>query len=238
MALTVQPLYVLAAGSERAREQLDVVTNNLANVNTPGFKRVLMEEFSQHIPKNRGDSYNLLIFPRFKRTDVVLEQGALRETGNPLDVALKGRGFFAVKTKAGEVYTRNGHFFVGADGTLVDANGNPVLDISDREIVLSGKSKVTITEDGVVYDGDKKVGVLKIVDFSSVKPLGNSYYAGNGQPMATDAAVFQGYLEDSNVNPVKEMVNLIEAQRRFEIYGNLIRGLDQLNLKSNEIGRV
>ena len=238
MALTVQPLYVLAAGSERAREQLDVVTNNLANVNTPGFKRVLMEEFSQHIPKNRGDSYNLLIFPRFKRTDVVLEQGALRETGNPLDVALKGRGFFAVKTKAGEVYTRNGHFFVGADGTLVDANGNPVLDISDREIVLSGKSKVTITEDGVVYDGDKKVGVLKIVDFSSVKPLGNSYYAGNGQPMATDAAVLQGYLEDSNVNPVKEMVNLIEAQRRFEIYGNLIRGLDQLNLKSNEIGRV
>jgi len=238
MALTVQPLYVLAAGSERAREQLDVVTNNLANVNTPGFKRVLMEEFSQHIPKNRGDSYNLLIFPRFKRTDVVLEQGALRETGNPLDVALKGRGFFAVKTKAGEVFTRNGHFFVGADGTLVDANGNPVLDISDREIVLSGKSKVTITEDGVVYDGDKKVGVLKIVDFSSVKPLGNSYYAGNGQPMATDAAVLQGYLEDSNVNPVKEMVNLIEAQRRFEIYGNLIRGLDQLNLKSNEIGRV
>ena len=238
MALTVQPLYVLAAGSERAKEQLDIVTNNIANVNTPGFKRILMEEFSQHIPKNRGDSYNLLIFPRFKQTDVVLEQGALRKTGNPLDVALKGRGFFAVKTKAGEVYTRNGHFFIGSDGKLVDANGNPVLDISDREIVLSGESKVTITEDGVVYDGDRKVGVLKIVDFSSVKPLGNSYYAGNGQPMATDAAVLQGYLEDSNVNPVKEMVGLIEAQRRFEIYGNLIRGLDQLNLKSNEIGKV
>ncbi len=238
MALTVQPLYVLASGSERAKEQLDIVTNNIANVNTPGFKRILMEEFSQHIPRNRGDSYNLLIFPRFKRTDVVLEQGALRKTGNPLDVALKGRGFFAVKTKAGEVYTRNGHFFIGPDGTLVDANGNPVLDISDREIVLRGESKVTITEDGVVYDGDRKVGVLKIVDFSSVKPLGNSYYAGNGQPMATDAAVLQGYLEDSNVNPVKEMVRLIEAQRRFEIYGNLIRGLDQLNLKSNEIGKV
>ncbi len=238
MALTVQPLYVLAAGSERAKEQLDIVTNNIANVNTPGFKRILMEEFSQHIPRNRGDSYNLLIFPRFKRTDVVLEQGALRKTGNPLDVALKGRGFFAVKTKAGEVYTRNGHFFIGSDGKLVDANGNPVLDISGREIVLSGESKVTITEDGVVYDGDRKVGVLKIVDFSSVKPLGNSYYAGNGQPMATDAAVLQGYLEDSNVNPVKEMVRLIEAQRRFEIYGNLIRGLDQLNLKSNEIGKV
>ncbi len=238
MALTVQPLYVLAAGSERAKEQLNIVTNNIANLNTPGFKRILMEEFSQHIPKNRGDSYNLLIFPRFKQTDVVLEQGALRKTGNPLDVALKGRGFFAVKTKAGEVYTRNGHFFIGSDGKLVDANGNPVLDISDREIVLSGESKVTITEDGVVYDGDRKVGVLKIVDFSSVKPLGNSYYAGNGQPMATDAAVLQGYLEDSNVNPVKEMVGLIEAQRRFEIYGNLIRGLDQLNLKSNEIGKV
>jgi len=238
MALTVQPLYILAAGGERAKEQLDIVTNNIANVNTPGFKRVLMEEFSQHIPKNRGDSYNLLIFPRFKQTDVVLEQGALKKTGNPLDVALKGRGFFAVKTKAGEVYTRNGHFFIDADGKLVDANGNPVLDISDREIVLNSESNVTITEDGVVYEGNKKVAVLKIVDFSSVKPLGNSYYAGNGQPIATDAAVLQGYLEESNVNPVKEMVKLIEAQRRFEIYGNLIRGLDQMNLRSNEIGKV
>jgi len=238
MALTVQPLYILAAGGERAKEQLDIVTNNIANVNTPGFKRVLMEEFSQHIPKNRGDSYNLLIFPRFKQTDVVLEQGALKKTGNPLDVALKGRGFFAVKTKAGEVYTRNGHFFIDADGKLVDANGNPVLDISDREIVLNSESNVTITEDGVVYEGNRKVAVLKIVDFSSVKPLGNSYYAGNGQPIATDAAVLQGYLEESNVNPVKEMVKLIEAQRRFEIYGNLIRGLDQMNLRSNEIGKV
>lgn len=238
MALTVQPLYVLAAGGERAKEQLDVVANNIANVNTPGFKKILMEEFSQHIPKNGGDSYNLLVFPRFKQTDVVLSQGALKRTGNPLDVALKGRGFFAVKTKGGELYTRNGHFFLDSNGRLVDANGNPVLDISDREIVLSGESGVTITEDGVVYDGEKKVGVLKIVDFPSVKPLGNSYYQGVGQPEATDAAVLQGFLEESNVNPVKEMVNLIEAQRRFEIYGHLVRSLDQMNLKSNEIGRV
>ena len=238
MALTVQPLYVLAAGGERAKEQLDVITNNIANVNTPGFKKILMEEFSQHIPKNRGDSYNLLIFPRFKQTDVVLSQGALRRTGNPLDVALKGRGFFAVKTKAGEVYTRNGHFFLDSGGRLVDQNGNPVLDISGREIVLTSETGITITEDGVVYDGDKKAGVLKIVDFQSVKPLGNSYYRGVGQPAATDAAVLQGYLEDSNVNPVKEMVKLIEAQRRFEIYGNLIRSLDQMNLRSNEIGKV
>jgi len=238
MALTVQPLYVLAAGGERAKEELNTVTNNIANINTPGFKRVLMEEFSQHVPENRGDSYNLLIFPRFKQTDVVLEQGALRKTGNPLDVALKGRGFFAVKTEAGEVYTRNGHFFIGPGGRLVDANGNPVLDISGREILLNDESEITITEDGEVYEGDRKAGVLKILDFSSVKPLGNSYYRGVGRPMATDAAVLQGYLEDSNVNPIKEMVKLIEAQRRFEMYGNLIRGLDQLNLKSNEIGKV
>ena len=238
MALTVQPLYVLAAGGERAKEQLDIITNNIANVDTPGFKRIMMEEFSQHIPNNRGDSYNLLVFPRFKQTDVILTQGSLRKTGNPLDVALKGSGFFAVRTRAGEVYTRNGHFFLDSNGRLVDQNGNPVLDISGREIVLTSETGVTITEDGVVYDGDRKAGVLKIVDFASVKPLGNSYYQGFGQPQATDAAVLQGYLEDSNVNPVKEMVELIEAQRRFEIYGNLIRSLDQMNLRSNEIGKV
>ncbi len=238
MALTVQPLYVLASGGERALEDLDVITNNLANLNTPGFKRLLLEEMSQHIPENRGDANNLFIFPRFKSTPVVLSQGPLRKTGAPLDLALKGRGFFAVRAKSGELYTRNGHFFIDSLGRLVDSKGNPVLDISGNEIVFQGKGKVVITQDGVVYEGSQQVGILKIVDFNSVVPVGDSYYKGVGSPMPTDAAVLQGYLEGSNVNPVKEMVKLIEAQRVFEIYGNLMRSLDSLNLKSNEIGKV
>ena len=238
MALSFQSLYVLASGGERALEQLDVTANNVANVNTPGFKRIFEEEMSQHIPQNKGDAYNLLIFPRFKATHVILSQGPLKKTGNPLDFALKGEGFFAIKTKSGEVYTRNGHFFVSPDGTLVDANGNPVLSIEDTPIVLDPNKKVTVTEDGIVYQGKQKVAVLKVVNFQSVTPLGNSYYVGQGTSQATDAAVLQGYLESSNVDPVKEMVNLINAQRRFEMYGNLIRGLDRINEKSNEIGRV
>ena len=238
MALTLQTLYVLAAGGERAMEQLDVTANNIANVNTPGFKRILEEEMSQHIPNNRGDAYNLLVFPRFKATHVILEQGVLKKTGNPLDFAIKGEGFFAVRTKAGELYTRNGHFFVDADGRLVDSKGNPVLDIADGEIFLDGTKPVTITKDGVIYQGDVKIAVLKIVAFDSVSPVGNSYYKGNGKPQPTEAEVLQGYLEMSNVDPLKEMVELINAQRRFEMYGNLIRGLDQLNQRSNEIGKV
>ncbi|WP_457678204.1 flagellar hook-basal body protein [Thermovibrio sp.] len=238
MALTVQPLYVLASGAERASEQLDVTTNNISNANTPGFKRLLMEEMSQHLPQNGSDAYNLFIFPRFKASPVVLSQGALKKTGSPLDLALEGRGFFAVKTKAGELYTRNGHFFVDSLGRLVDPQGNPVLDISGGEIVFQGNGKITITQDGVVYEGNRQVGILKIVDFNSVKPVGDSYYEGVGAPAATDAKVLQGYLESSNVSPLKEMVNLIEAQRRFEIYGNLIKGLGELNLKSTEIGKV
>ncbi|WP_456342023.1 flagellar hook-basal body protein [Thermovibrio sp.] len=238
MALTVQSLYVLAAGGERASEQLETVTNNVANANTPGFKKLLEEEMSQHIPDNGADAYNLLIFPRFKATHVILSQGPLKKTGARLDLALQGRGFFAVKTKGGELYTRNGHFFVDALGRLVDSKGNPVLDISGGEIVLQGSGKVTITEDGVVYEGNTQVGILKIVDFDSVKPVGDSYYRGLGTPQPTDARVLQGYLEGSNVNLVKEMVNLIEAQRRFEIYGNVIRGLGNMNLKSNEVGKV
>jgi flagellar basal-body rod protein FlgF len=238
MALTVQSLYILASGAERAKEQLDIVSNNVANVDTPGFKKILMEEFSQHIPKNRGDAYNLMVFPRFKRTDVILSQGALRKTGNPLDLALKGSGFFAVKGKSGEIYTRNGHFFVNSDGKLVDQNGNPVLDISGKEIFLTGSEKVTVTSDGEVYEGNRKVGILKIVDYQKVKPLGDSYYQGIGTPMATDAKILQGFLENSNVSPIKEMVELIEAQRRFEIYGNLMRALDYVNVKSTEIGKL
>ncbi|WP_163328094.1 flagellar hook-basal body protein [Desulfurobacterium thermolithotrophum] len=238
MGLTLQALYVLAAGGERAVEQLDTAANNIANINTPGFKKLIEEEMSQHIPDNKGDANNLLIFPRFKATHIVLEQGTLQKTDNPLDLALKGNGFFAVKTKTGELYTRNGHFFLNAEGKLVDSKGNPVLDIADKEILLIKNEPIHITEDGVVYQGNKKVAVLKVVNFQSVKPIGDSYYAGNGTPLPTEAKVLQGFLESSNVDPVKEMVELINAQRRFEIYGNLIRGLDQLNLKSNEIGKV
>ena len=238
MALDTQTLYLLAAGGERAFEQLNATTNNIANLNTPGFKKILLEEMSQHLPQNKGDAYNLLIYPRFKATHPVLTQGALRETGAPLDLALKGRGFFAVKTKGGELYTRNGHFTVDPLGRIVDQNGNPLLDISGREIVLQGRGKVEITKDGVVYEDGVEVGIVKIVDFDSVRPVGDSYYEGVGEPMPTDAQVLQGYLESSNVNPVKEMVNLIEAQRRFEIYGNLIRGLEQLNMSATEIGKV
>jgi len=238
MALTVQPLYILAAGGERASEQLETTTNNIANLNTPGFKKLLLEEMSQHVPTNKGDAYNLFIFPRFKATHIIVEQGALKKTGAPLDLALNGEGFFAVKVKGGELYTRNGHFFVDSLGRLVDSKGNPVLDISGNEIVLEGRGKVTVTKDGVVYEGKNQVGILKVVNFTSVRPLGDSYYQGIGSPMPSEAEVLQGFLESSNVEPVKEMVNLIEAQRRFEIYGNLIRSLESLNMKSNEIGRV
>jgi len=238
MALTVQALYVLAAGGKRAIEQLDVTTNNIANVNTPGFKKIFEEEMSQHIPENKGDANNLLIFPRFKTTHVILEQGSLRKTDNPLDLALKGEGFFTVKVKDKVVYTRNGHFFVDSKGRLVDSKGNPVLDITDKEIVLDPKESVYVSKDGTVYQGNRKVAVLKIVNFNSVKPVGDSYYESSETPQPSVADVLQGYLESSNVDPVKEMVELINAQRRFEMYGTLIRGLDELNTKSNEIGKV
>ncbi len=237
MALVFQASYILAAGGERAIEQLNTVTNNIANVNTPGFKRLIEEEMSQHVP-NGGDAYNLLIFPRFKKTHIVLEQGNLMKTDSPLDLALKGEGFFAVKVGNSEVYTRNGHFFINGDGRLVDSKGNPVLDIGGSEIVLEEGVPITITRDGVLFQRSRKVAVLKIVNFPSVRPLGDSYYAGVGTPSATDATVLQGFLESSNVNPVKEMVELIKTQRRFEMYGNLLKALDRLNLKSNEIARV
>jgi len=238
MSVDVQTVYLLSAGAERALEQLSTTTNNLANLNTPGFKRLVEEEFSQHVPLNGGDAYNALIFPRFKSTHVVLTEGPIRRTGNPLDLALKGQGFFAVKGPRGELYTRNGHFSINGSGVLVDANGNPVLDVSGKEIVVNGNGPVTVTPDGVVYEGGAEVGVLKVVNFDKVKPVGDSYYVGLGSPQATDAEVLQGYLELANVNPVKEMVNLIDAQRRFEIYGNLTRALAQLDLKTNEIGKV
>ncbi|WP_457568519.1 flagellar hook-basal body protein [Desulfurobacterium sp.] len=238
MAVDLQSIYILASGGERAMEQLNVTANNVANVDTPGFKKVFEEEMYQNVPVNRGEAAKLLTFPRFRETVPVLSQGALQKTDSPFDFAISGSGFFTVLTKAGVLLTRNGHFHLDKNGFLVDANGNRVLDDAGNPILLDGTMPFTVTKDGKIFQAGVQVAVLGIENYDSVKPVGEGYYTGTGRRKKPECTVLTGYLESSNVNPVEEMVNLIEAQRRFDIYGNLIRGLDRINIKSVEIGKV
>jgi len=243
MALNFQPIYVLASGGERALEKLDVATNNLANVNTPGFKKLLLREMSQYIPENKGDTSHLFVFPRFNDTPVIVTQGNLIKTDAPFDLAIFGEGFFGVQTPNGIKYTRNGHFLRNNEGFLVDSNGNYLLDDQGKRIQITDiRSKITFLEDGSIYAGDQPLGKLMIRNFSAVRPDSESYYIPdqqkNAQEIPANFSIKQGYLEQSNVKGIEAMIELINAQRRFEIYGNLMRSLDQMEQKSNEIGRA
>lgn len=238
MAINFQPIYVLASGGERALEQLDTVTNNLANVNTPGFKKLLLKEMSQYIPENKGNKKHLFVFPRFESTPVVLSQGALQHTGNPLDLAIFGSGFFTIETPQGVMLTRNGHFFLNNEGFIVDANGNYLLNTDNKRIKLESSSGITIIPDGSIFQNNRKVAQIEIKNFESVRHIGHSYYQGEGQEIPAEASIKQGYLEQSNTNGIEAMIELINAQRRFEIYGNLMRSLDAMEQKSNEIGKA
>ncbi len=238
MAINFQPIYVLATGGKRAIEELDITTNNIANVDTPGFKKLLLREMSQYIPQNKGDTKDLFVFPRFSASPVILEQGELKETGEPLDLAIQGDGFFNIQTPNGVVYTRDGHFFLDPEGYIVDARGNYLLDEGGNRIQLENTENLSISKIGEIFQNGELITVIKISNFTDVIPIGGNYYRPNGNEIPAEVVINQGFLEKSNVNPVKEMISLIEAQRRFEMYGTLMRSLDAMEQKANEIGRA
>lgn len=238
MALDMQAIYILGAGSARAMEQLDSATQNIANANTDGFKKLLIKEMSQRLDENRADANHLFVFPRFEKSFVDVTQGALKETNNPLDFAIEGSGFFVVQKGKEKVLTRNGHFHLNQDGVLVDSRGNFVLDEQDKPIELNPKTSIVVTDNGVIYQDNQEVAKLQIKNYSDITPLGATYYKPNGKEMQASFTLHQGFLEGSNINPIMQMSELIIAQRRFEMYSNIIKNLDQLNQKTNEIGKA
>lgn len=237
MAINFQPIYILASGGERALEQLDTTTNNISNVNTYGFKRLLVREMSQKIPENQGPIGDLLVFPRFMDSPTISSQGAIIKTDNPLDFAIEGDGFFTVETNIGRLYTRNGHFLLSPEGFLTTTSGGYVLDENGNRIRLTPSGRVDVTKEGFIYQNGQQIGRLRIVNLQNLRHFGDSYYTGN----EIQAGVFkinQGYLESSNVEIVREMVNMINSHRRFDIYMNLIKSLDMLEGKVNEMGKA
>lgn len=172
------------------------------------------------------------------------EQGQLYPTGNSLDVALRGKGFFCIETPEGERYTRNGEFTKDSQGYLVTGEGYRVLG-ENGYITVEGK-EITIDDKGEVFKDSESIGKLKIVDFDDYKLLRKE---GSGltkveensgmQPQIVSANVQQGFLEGSNVNSVKEMVEMLTVLRSYEANQKIIKMHDELLGKSvNEIARV
>ena len=219
--------------------QMDVVANNVANVNTNGFKadQSLFQEFlktgaheDRFVGKDRAVSYVI-----DSGTYRDFSQGALQSTSNPLDVAIDGSGFLAVQTAAGERYTRDGSLHINSQGQLVTVTGDPVLGTGGPIVLQPTDHDVSISPDGTVtvLDGlartDSIRGKLRLVSFADAQQLlkegSNLYSAGNAGAAQPDtrSTVKQGFIEKSNVNSVAEMSTLIEVNRAYSQIATLLQ---------------
>lgn len=274
----IRGLYTAASGMIMEQTRNDTIANNLANVNTAGYKKdvAVFQTFPEMLISRLGDvdkqpieveGAETLQKPPVigtlgtgVRVDGIYQihkEGPLRETGAPLDLALGGDGFFVIETPRGERYTRNGTFSLDSDGYLVTSEGRRVLGqggaIQLQPPGAAGEGKVQVDAAGRVTVDGTLVDTLRVVEFADRRALtkeGDSLFAaGTVQGVAGNAAptlltgdrlkVMQGYQEQSNVNSVSEMVEMITAMRSYEASQKAVQSEDHLLDKAvNEVGRV
>jgi flagellar basal-body rod protein FlgG len=251
-----QGLWVAKTGLDAQQTRMAVVSNNLANVNTTGFKqgRAVFEDLLyQNVRQSGGQSSQDTMLPtgmnlgtgvRVVATEKLFTQGSVLQTENAMDVAINGRGFFQIQKPDGEpAYTRDGNFQIDDQGQLVTSSGyivQPGITIPD------GAESITIGRDGVVsvklpgQSSPSQVGTLEVTDFVNpvgLQPVGENLYietaasgsANTGTPGLNGlGSLIQGALEGSNVNVVSELVNMIETQRAYEMNSKAISTNDQM----------
>ncbi len=246
----IRGIYTSASGMIAESLRNDTIANNLANANTAGYKQdiAVTKDFNTMLIRRINDGEEQPVIGSLG-TGVITDQnvtqyaaGKMLHTGNELDVALDGKGFFVVKTPQGLRYTRNGTFTRSAQGELVNSSGYPVMGQGGTVQLPDGR--ISIGEDGTIQVDDSQVDRLLLVDFTGYSNLvkqGDSLFAAPataGNAIVT-GRVRQGFIEQSNVNVVTEMINLIAGYRAYEVNAKAIQAHDQLLDKAvNEVGRV
>jgi len=246
-------IYTAASGMVAESMRTDVIANNLANVNTNGYKKDLAvnKSFSELLlSKIEGKEANEQIGGVGSGVFVdkvipTFTPGIYKDTGNTLDLAIEGDGFFVLETPQGQRYTRDGAFYPDQEGYLANADGHRVLgEGGPINIGTANLKSVIINSNGEVYANNALVGKLRLADFADRNNLqkeGHSLWlADNGaEVVETQAVVRQGTLEGSNVNAVAEMVNLITATRAYEVSQKMIQTQDaSLDKAVNDVGRI
>ena len=205
------------------RRSMSVIANNLANMNTTGFKGEKMM-FVEHLVRSPGGTKiggDKLAFVRDVATVRDLSEGDFKKTGNPLDLAIHGDGFFVIGTPGGERYTRNGNFQIGNDGQLVTRKGDPVLSDGGAPFFLSpGDSQIDIDSGGTLSTENGELGKISVVSFANRRDMRliaeGLYSSRQGATPVEQPNVSQGMLEGSNVQPIVEMTRMIEVHRSYE----------------------
>ena len=254
-------LYTAYTGMRNEQYRMDIMSNNLANADTTGFKKegstsqayaevmaVKIKDVSENpnTPKRLG---NMSLGVKIGETYTDFSQGSLRDTGNTYDIAIGGSGFFNIEftNKAGETstkYTRDGGFTITKDGYLVTKDGDYVLGENGR-IQLSTTAGTTVFDrSGNIFQDNRLVASLKITDFEDTNYL--THYGetmwdakeGAVEQDAEDAQIYQGYLEMSNASVVKEMVNMITISRQYESNQKMLTTFDESLEKSMTLSKV
>ena len=259
----INSLWISKTGMEAQQTQLDVISHNLANVSTTGFKRsnaVLEDLMYQNLRQVGANSSEQSQLPtglqlglgvRTVATSRSFTQGSMQQTSNQLDVAIKGNGFFQVTQPDGTIgYTRDGSFQVDSQGRLVTSSGLPV---ANGITVPPSATNVSIAADGTVSATlpnsatPQNIGSLALANFvnpAGLEPRGDNLYvetAASGQPNGGTAGtnglgtVMQGFLETSNVNVVQELVSMIQTQRAYEMNSKAIQTSDQMLQKLGQL---
>jgi flagellar basal-body rod protein FlgF len=234
-------IYMATSGAEAQRIRLQILSNNLANINTAGFKedravfRIPDEGLNPDADQEEGAGVSAPYYsdaiPLTTHTDY--SRGPIQRTGNPLDAAIDGEGFFSVQTEQGIRYTRNGAFTINPDGNLSTHDGDPILGeggeiaIDGADVRFDGSGNVIV--DGAVTD---KLRIVKITEPTALKKIGKTLFQldenkGAEEPLEY-GGVQQGFLEGSNVNAVKVMTELIEVQRGYESYQKMIQTMGEM----------
>ena len=217
--------FYAACTALKARTQaLDLIANNLANTSTPGYRSQhnIFRSFLAAASGRLNSGLNLAVndFGILGGSQLDLTQGNLERTGNDLDFAVQGSGFFVVQNTNGRFYTRNGNFQVTPQGQLVTAAGDPVLGENGLIHIIGGP--ISVSPDGTVSVNGAVAGKIKLVEFppgTQLDSIGKTYYSApaKSETPAKQSTIAQGVLESSNVNPVTSAVELISVQRYAEM---------------------
>lgn len=258
----LRSLYTGWTGLRNEQRRMDVVTNNMANADTTGFKKVdvTSQSFDRQLAVKINDyteGANVIrgiggvtLGVKIGETYYDMSQGNFRETGNMYNMALSGRGFFTISMtdKSGNEhirYTRDGDFTITKDGYLVTKDGDYVLGEGNNRIQIPGAAtqEISVNEQGEIYAGNDYIATLALVDFESYDFLSsygeNLYDAVEGATMIeADATVNQGMLEMSNVNMVTEMVDMIAITRAYETNQKMVQTVDRTLERAVNIGKV
>lgn len=240
-------IYTAANGANRVLDQQAVLSNNMANLGTAGFREQLVNYRAVPVVSEQGLPTRVSTVATTPGTSMA--QGVMAETGRALDVAITGEGWFGVQTPNGEAYTRGGEFSVNQQGMLVNRDGYAVLSADNMPIEIPDRGIVTIMGDGTIAAlgaGDnpndiQNIGQLKLVTIApaNLQRGADGYFraGGNAQPAAQDpnVRVQAGYVEKSNVSAAETMVALIENSRRFEMQMKVIRDAGTNAQQANSI---